>query len=95
MKVTGGIQWQSCEQNPNPSTKPVLCHNYHTSFRLKTVPSVYKSLYRKEKLSFFNMEVNFHLVIKHLHVAYLERVEVKSSNRTRMLLCLPNYRLAL
>ena len=44
-----GIQWQSCEQNPNLSPKPALCHNYHASFRLKTVPSVYKSLYTREK----------------------------------------------
>lgn len=34
-------------------------------------------------------------IYKHLHVTHLERIEVKSSNRPWMLLCLPNYRITL
>lgn len=54
-----GIQWQSCQQSLNQSSKSLLCHSYHASFRLKAASSVNKSLYTRG----IAHGVNFHLFI--------------------------------
>lgn len=52
-------QGQSCQQSLNQSSKSLLCHNYHASFRLKATSSVNKSLYRRG----IAHGVNFHLFV--------------------------------